>query len=197
MQSLHLVTTTAGTSLNVTNVSPSIDDNYDYDNDITTKIITSDSYVMQKTSYDSNTNITFPGGITYEAVPGYIHCYSTKNGVKQSVTAKSNVSWLSVVENNDLPYDGANYNFLFTPTENTSQSSRTGTITITQSGSNKTVIWTIVQAGKICQESTIWTSISVTNVSASKCDTNATMTVTATGVKTNTNCKTEDRKSVV
>ena len=105
-------------------------------------------YVMQKTSGDTSTSITFPGGTTYLPYPGYICCYSTKDGVKQSVTASSDSTWLTVSENNDLPYDGANYNFKFDQTENKSTTSRTGKITITQSGSNKKVVWTIVQAGK-------------------------------------------------
>ena len=105
-------------------------------------------YVMQKTSTDPSTNITFPGDTNYTSGYGYICCYSTKDGVKQPVTASSDSTWLTVSENNDLPYDGANYNFKWTQTENTSASSRTGKITITQSGSNKKVVWTIVQKGK-------------------------------------------------
>lgn len=105
-------------------------------------------YVMQKTSTDPSTSITFPGGTSHEAVPGFICCYSTKDGVKQPVTASSDSTWLTVSENNSLPYDGANYNFKFDQTENTSTSSRTGKITITQNDSNKKVVWTIVQKGK-------------------------------------------------
>ena len=105
-------------------------------------------YVMQKTSADTSTNITFPGGTTYESGVGYICCYSTKDGSKHNVSASSDKDWLTVEENNDLPYDNANYNFKFTQTENTSNESRTAIVTITQSDSNKTVKWTIVQSGK-------------------------------------------------
>ena len=105
-------------------------------------------YIMQKTSSDSSTAITFPGGITYMNYQGYICCYSVKDGVKQPVTISTDVSWLTCYENNDLPYDGANYNFRFDPQTNTSTSSRTGHITLTQSGSGKQVVWTIVQEGQ-------------------------------------------------
>ena len=136
-------------------------------------------YVMQKTSADTSTSITFPGGTTHISGPGYICCYSTKDGVKQSVTASSDSAWLTVSENNDLPYDGANYNFKFNQTENTSTSSRTGKITITQSGSNKKVVWTIVQAGKPeCSCSVTSISVSPSTYEFSSSTENKSFTVT-------------------
>ena len=141
-------------------------------------------YVMQKTSADTSTSITFPGGTTHISGPGYICCYSTKDGVKQSVTASSDSAWLTVSENNDLPYDGANYNFKFNQTENTSTSSRTGKITITQSGSNKKVVWTIVQAGKpecSCSVTSISVSPSIYQFSSSIENKSFTVTINDNG----------------
>ena len=151
------------------------------------------TYVMQLTSSNNNSSATFNGSVHHStATYGYIYCYSTKDGSNQNVTATSDKTWLTVEANNDLPYAGASHNFKFTCSENTSTSSRTGTITLKQSESNKTVTWTVTQDGKSCTEETKWTGFSVSVSDIGACDTTYTPIVKLVGTKTKTNCTTEN-----
>ena len=123
----------------------------------TTKYTQADTYVFSDNT--PNTNLS----IGYGANGSSMIVTSTKNSnMFNSITVSESCDWVTF---GSTFTSGNNYVLPFNLTENTSTTERTCTVTATQGTSNKTLSWTIKQAGKpaTCDCSTVSISCNPTN----------------------------------
>lgn len=116
-----------------------------------------DTYVFSDNT--PNTNLS----VGYGAYGSSMIVTSTKNSnMFNSITVSESCNWVTF---ESTFTSGNNYILPFNVTENTSTTERTCTVTATQGTSNKTLSWTIKQAGKpaTCDCSTVSISCNPTN----------------------------------
>ena len=145
----------------------------------TTAYTLADTYVFSDNT--PNTNLS----IGYGANGSSMIVTSTKNSnMFSSITVSESCDWVTF---GSTFTSGNNYVLPFNLTENTSTTERTCTVTATQGTSNKTLSWTIKQAGKpaTCDCSTVSISCNPTNSYTTGNSVSTTVTVTG-----GTNCVT-------